>query len=277
MKAASFRYERAASVQEALRILDSEGPAAKLIAGGQSLGPMLNLRIVQPPVLIDISAISELRRVSADGAGLTLGACVTHADIEDDRIVAGLGGVLARIAAGIAYRAVRNRGTIGGSLCHADPAADWVTTLPALGASVVVRGLRGERSLPVETFLTGALTTALAAGELVVAVRVPRRPPRSLFGYAKSCRKVGEFSKASAAISLEPDTMVGRVALGALDGAPRLASAQDLLSKGRDMGAPFRVNAAAASAALIAAGVADPVRRHIHAAVLARAALEMVA
>ena len=275
MKAANFRYQKPASVEDALRILDSEGPKARLIAGGQSLGPMLNLRILQPPVLVDISAIPELRRVSADGADLVLGACVTHADIEDDRVVAGRGGVLARIAAGIAYRAVRNRGTIGGSLCYADPAADWVTTLPALSAMAVIRGLRGQRILPVEAFLTGALTTALAVGEMLVAVRVPKQPPLALFGYAKNCRKVGEFSKASAAILVEPDAMTGRVALGALDGAPRVVGAKDLLTKNKD--ATVGVNAPAATAALIAAGVADPVRRHIHAAVLVRATLEMAA
>jgi carbon-monoxide dehydrogenase medium subunit len=277
MKAASFRYERPTSVVDALRILDSEGPEAKLIAGGQSLGPMLNLRVVQPTVLVDISALPELRRASVEGDDVVLGACITHADIEDGRAGSDLGGVLARIASGIAYRAVRNRGTIGGSLCHADPAADWVTTLPALGAVATIRGLRGERRIPVEAFVTGALTNALNPCEILVAVRVPKRAPQSLFGYAKSCRKLGEFSKASAAILVEPEVMTGRVALGALDGAPRVAGAQDLLSKGRADGAPIRVKPEATTAVLIAAGVADSVQRHIHAAVLARAAREMAA
>lgn len=277
MKAASFRYMRPTGLEEALRILDSEGPEAKLIAGGQSLGPMLNLRVVQPTVLVDISALPELRRAGVEGDDVVLGACITHADIEDGRAGSDLGGVLARIASGIAYRAVRNRGTIGGSLCHADPAADWVTTLPALGAVATIRGLRGERRIPVEAFVTGALTNALNPGEILIAVRVPKRAPRSLFGYAKSCRKLGEFSKASVAILVEPEAMTGRVALGALDGAPRVAGAQDLLSKGRGDGAPIRVKPEATTAALIAAGVADSVQRHIHAAVLARAAREMAA
>lgn len=277
MKAASFRYERPAHILAALRILDSEGPAAKLIAGGQSLGPMLNLRVVQPPVLVDISALPELRQVTVDSADLVIGACVTHADIEDGRVGQGIGGALARIAGGIAYRAIRNRGTIGGSLCHADPAADWVTALPALGATVVIRSLQSERLLPVEAFLTGALTTALTAGELLAAVRLPRQPPEARFGYAKSCRKVGEFSKASAAILVDPAAMIGRVVLGALDGAPKLASARDLLTKGRGAGAPLSIKPDATNDALIAAGVNDPVRRRIHATVLARAAMEMAA
>ena len=273
MKAANFRWARPSSIAEALLILDSEGPGAKLIAGGQSLGPMLNLRVVQPTALIDVSALAEFRRAEVEGGELVLGACITHADLEDGRAGADIGGSLARIAAGIAYRAVRNRGTIGGSLCHADPAADWVTTLPALDASVVIRGPRGERRLRVEDFVTGALTNALGPGEILVGVRVPRPSPRSLFGYSKSCRKVGEFSKASAAILLDPHSMTGRVALGALDGPPRVFSARDLLMEGASVG----VDRDAAMRALIAAGVADPVRRHIHAGILARAARELAA
>jgi carbon-monoxide dehydrogenase medium subunit len=238
---------------------------------------MLNLRLVQPPMLIDISALPELRQVTVDGADLVIGACVTHADIEDGCIGARIGGVLASIAAGIAYRAVRNRGTIGGSLCHADPAADWVTTLPALGATVMIRSLRGERVVPVEALLTGALTTALAAGELLVAVRVPMQPPEMRFGYAKHCRKVGDFSKASAAILVDPFAMTGRVALGALDGAPKVIGAQYVLTRGDGAAAPMSIKRGAAEDALIDAGVVDPVRRHIHATVLARAAMGMMA
>jgi aerobic carbon-monoxide dehydrogenase medium subunit len=273
MKAANFRYERPASLEDALRILDSEGPAAKLIAGGQSLGPMLNLRVVQPPVLIDISALAELRSARVEGYELVVGACVTHADLEDGRAGGEVGGALAKIAGGIAYRAVRNRGTIGGSLCHADPAADWVATLPALGAIAVIRGLRGERRLTIENFVTGALTNALSAGEILVAVRVPRSS-RSLFGYAKSCRKVGEFSKASAAILVDPKAMTGRIALGALDGAPTVLDANRLLRRG-NASEPLRLDPEAVTAALVAAGLADPIRRHIHAAILARAAREI--
>ena len=277
MKSSDFRYRRPASVAEALQILDSDGPGAKLIAGGQSLGPMLNLRVVQPTTLIDISALAELRRASLEGDALVLGACVTHADIEDGRAGSELGALMARIAGGIAYRAVRNRGTIGGSLCHADPAADWVTVLPALGAVAVIRGLRGERRLPVEAFIAGALTTALEPSEMLVAVSLRRPHPQSLFGYAKSCRKVGEFAKASAAILVEPGAMVGRVALGALDGAPRVESAESLLIQPAKVGQPLRIDPVAANAALIAVGVADPARRHIHVTILARAALAAAA
>ena len=272
MKPVDFAYRRPADVAEALRIAESEGPGAKWLAGGQSLGPMLNLRVVRPATLIDISALSELRSARLEGDELVLGACVTHADIEDGRAGAEFGPWLARIASGIAYRAVRNRGTIGGSLCHADPAADWVTTLPALGAVAVIRGPNGERRLPVQDFLTGALVTALAASELLIGVRLPRPKPQALFGYAKSCRKAGEFSKASAAIQFDPASASGRVSLGALDSEPRLERAEHLL----DMrGASPRLNAVAADSALQAAGVADPAQRHIHATILGRAASGM--
>ena len=277
MKSGDFRYRKPASVAEALQILDSDGPGAKLLAGGQSLGPMLNLRVVQPTTLVDISALAELRRAGVEGDEIVLGACVTHADIEDGRAGSELGALMARIAGGIAYRAVRNRGTIGGSLCHADPAADWVTALPALGAVAVIRGLRGDRRLPVEDFVAGALTTVLEPSEMLVEVRVQRPHPQALFGYAKSCRKVGEFSKASAAILVEPGARDGRVALGALDGPPRVKSAESLLIPAAAVGLPPRMDPAAANAMLIAAGVADPARRHIHATILARAALGMAA
>lgn len=275
MKPVDFAYRRPVDVAEALRMADAEGPGAKFLAGGQSLGPMLNLRVVRPSALIDISALAELRSARVEGDELALGACVTHADIEDGRAGAEFGPWLSRIASGIAYRAVRNRGTIGGSLCHADPAADWVTTLPALGAVTVIMGMKGERRLPVEAFLTGALMTVLEPSELLIGVRIPRPKAQAQFGYAKSCRKAGEFSKASAAIRFDPGAASGRISLGALDGAPRIERAEQLLDLS-GAGAP-RVHSAAADAALQAAGVADPAQRHIHATILGRAALGMAA
>jgi carbon-monoxide dehydrogenase medium subunit len=137
----------------------------------------------------------------------------------------------------------------------------------------VIRGLRGERRLPVETFVTGALTNALSAGEILVAVRVPRLE-RRLFGWAKACRKVGDFAHASAAILVHPDATTGRVALGALDGSPAVLDAGSMLSR-RSADEPIRIDPEAATAALISAGVADPVRRRIHAAILARAVREI--
>jgi carbon-monoxide dehydrogenase medium subunit len=126
MKPAPFDYARPSSLADAIALLASDELSLKLLAGGQSLGPMLNLRLVQPDLLVDITAVPELRRAEADGDGVLIGACVTHADIEDGRVPDPTEGVLPAVARGIAYRAVRNRGTIGGSLAHADPAADWI-------------------------------------------------------------------------------------------------------------------------------------------------------
>ena len=143
MKPVSFDYARPADVPSALKL--AGGASAKLIAGGQSLGPMLNLRLSQPELLIDITAIDELKRAEASNDTLFLGSCITHADIEDGRIPDVTNGALPSVAAGIAYRAVRNRGTIGGSIVHADPAADWISALSALGALAVIRGAKGMR------------------------------------------------------------------------------------------------------------------------------------
>ena len=157
----------------------------KFIAGGQSLGPMLNLRLAQPDLLVDLTGIAELMQVEETADSLSIGACVTHSDIEDGRVPDLEGGVLRSVARGIAYRAVRNRGTIGGSVAHADPSADWIACLAALGASVLVRGATGRRSVPIEEFMLGVFETALAPGELVQAISVPRVSPRAQWGYYK--------------------------------------------------------------------------------------------
>jgi len=135
MKAARFDYARARSLAHAVELLGGGDGFVKLLAGGQTLGPMLNLRLVQPDLLVDVSKLDETRRWSEEGGAILIGAGVTHAAIEDGALPGPTGAILAGIAAGIAYRAVRNRGTIGGSLAHADPAADWLSSLAALEAA----------------------------------------------------------------------------------------------------------------------------------------------
>ena len=159
MKPAAFDYARPASIAEALQMLAAR-PDAKVLAGGQTLGPMLNLRLAQPALLVDITRIPELAAVSEDADAVTIGATVTHAAIEDGRVPDPTGGFLAKVARGIAYRAVRTRGTIGGSLAHADPAADWLSCLAALGAEVVIAGSkRNAAREPLARFVRGALET----------------------------------------------------------------------------------------------------------------------
>ena len=222
MKAARFDYRRAGTLEEAIGWLQEGEGRAKAIAGGQSLGPMLNLRLARPATVIDISKVPELRTVTADGGGIQIGACVTHSELEDGVFPALRGHPVQRAAGVIAYRAIRNRGTIGGSLAHADPAADWPVVLTALGAELDLVSPRGRRRLGLAEFMQGAYTTALAVDEIVSAVRLPAYAPDSRWGYYKFCRKTGEFAEASCAALLASSTRTARIAVGALDGAPRL-------------------------------------------------------
>lgn len=219
MKPVDFDYMRPASIAEAIAGLDSPlGGTARIMAGGQTLGPMLNLRFVQPDLVIDISRITELQRVEAEGGMQVLGACITHAAIEDGRVPDVTRGMLPRVAAGIAYRAVRTRGTIGGSLAHADPAADWVTCLTALGALVSISGRKGRRPVPLTGFIKGPLTTDLGAEEIIDGVHIPRLEPQARWGYHKICRKTGEFAGAIGAVVI--DRGLARIVAGATTGRP---------------------------------------------------------
>ncbi|BAM90335.1 CutM protein [Bradyrhizobium oligotrophicum S58] len=276
MKAASFAYERPDSLSAALGLLADAHGAARIMAGGQSLGPMLNLRLVQPQLIIDIAGLAELRTVDREGDDLIIGACLTHADLEDGRIPDVSNGVLRRVAGGIAYRAVRNRGTIGGSLGHADPAADWVTTLAALGAGVRLASAAGRRDLAVSEFIHGALQTALRPGELVTAIRLPCLPPTTRFGYAKACRKPGEFAHAMAAVLIEPDKARSRIVIGAIDTTPIVVDDSSLFG-GAITNLTKQFDRDLADHLLMQAGVADPAARHIHVSVLARAIAEAAA
>src|SRR5262245_24945215 len=150
MKAARFDYLRPGDVGEALAALAKAEGGGKLLAGGQSLGPMLNLRLARPSLLIDVSRLESLARVDDRGAAFRIGAGVTHSQIEDMRGRLAGGEMLCEVAAGIAYRAIRNRGTIGGSIAHADPAADWPLALAAIGATINVRAVGGVRDIADE-------------------------------------------------------------------------------------------------------------------------------
>jgi carbon-monoxide dehydrogenase medium subunit len=275
MKPARFAMERPRDLDSALATIAGADGATKIMAGGQSLGPMLNLRLVEPDRLIDISGVPELRRIERGDGALLIGACVTHADIEDGRVPDVANGMMARVASGIAYRAVRNRGTIGGSLGHADPAADWVSALLALGAEVEIASrARNGRLIPLGEFVRGALKVALAADELITAVRVPALPS-ARWGYVKHCRKVGEFAEAIGAIVIDPETGGGRAVIGAVEAAPVVIEDARILFDGA-IGPSFaaRFDATAADALLFAAGMSDPVDRHVHVEVLRRAIVQ---
>jgi carbon-monoxide dehydrogenase medium subunit len=218
VKPAPFAYERPQSLAEACALLAEGG--AKLLAGGQSLGPMLNLRLVQPEMLVDLAGLGELKASERLGDGARLGALVTHAQIEDGRAPDPTGGILPRVACGIAYRAIRNRGTLGGSLAHADPAADWLTVLAALGATAIASGAEGERRVAVAKFATGAFETVLGEAEILAAVEIPAVSAGARWGYVKLARKPGEFADAMAAVLRDPGRGVSRAVIGATHGPP---------------------------------------------------------
>lgn len=265
MKPAPFDYERPADVAAAVALLAAGDGMAKPLAGGQSLGPMLNLRLAQPALLVDLRRIDELRQTSDSPEALTLGACVTHAMIEDGSVPDATRGLLPAVAADIAYRAVRNRGTLGGSLAHADPAADWVSTLLLLSAVALVQGPRGRREVALQDFIRGAFETALAEDELLVALRIPKLSRAARWGYYKFCRKTGEFAEAIGAVLVDPERKLCRAVIGATNGAPHLIP---------DAGAiAGRFSPDAAMKAVHAAGLGeDPYERQMHYTALERAA-----
>jgi aerobic carbon-monoxide dehydrogenase medium subunit len=264
VKPVDFDYARPDNVDAAIRLVSDDTRTVKMMAGSQSLGPMLNLRLVQPDLIVDLTGIAELRQVEAGADELSIGACITHSDIEDLRVPDVTRGALPSVAGGIAYRAVRNRGTIGGSLTHADPSADWHSILAALGAKVVLRGPGGERVLPVEDYMLGALEADLRPGEVLVRIKVPKLGKSARWGFFKSCRKTGEFAHAIGAVLVDVDRGVSRAVVGATESRPIVIDdAKSLIGDAFD--------AAALNAILDKAGMADALDRKTHVAALRRA------
>jgi carbon-monoxide dehydrogenase medium subunit len=272
MKPAPFDYARPSTLADAIALLGREDLSVKLLAGGQSLGPMLNLRLAQPDLLVDITAVPDLLRVETDGDGLLIGACVTHADIEDGRVPDPTDGALPAVARAIAYRAVRNRGTIGGSLAHADPAADWISALAALGADVILRGPAGQRRLPVEQFMAGVFEAALERDELLEAIRVPRLSSGRCWGFYKFCRKAGEYAHAIGAVLFDPERGICRAVIGATESTPIVVADAASLFGGRpDEGLARTFDRALAATLLDDRGIRNPFERQIHLVALERA------
>jgi carbon-monoxide dehydrogenase medium subunit len=275
MKAARFDYVRPGDVGQALAAKAKAEGSAKLLAGGQSLGPMLNLRLARPSLLVDVSRLEALARVDDIGSAWRIGAGVTHSRIEDMRGRLVGGEMLCEVAAGIAYRAIRNRGTIGGSVAHADPAADWPLALAALGATISIKGVGGARSVPVDDFVLGAFTTALRDNEIIEAIDVPKLSRAGRYGYYKFCRKTGEFAEASAAAVFDPETGAARLYLAAVRPAPVLlgAHARRIAQEGKSAAS----EGAVASAIDEAARDLDSVERRMAATAVTRALQQVFA
>ena len=272
MKPSRFEYERPGDLAGVIALTRRADIVVKILAGGQSLGPMLNLRLVQPDVLVDITGIPELKRVEENADAIIIGACVTHADIEDGRVPDATGGALPGVARDIAYRAVRNRGTIGGSLAHADPAADWISCLAAIGADVLIRGSTGQRAVAIDDFMTGVFEVDLEPGEILEAVRIPRLSAGARWGYCKITRKTGEMAQAIGAVLHDSQRSVFRAVIGATESTPIVfPDATSLFGGNRIAGLRAAFDAGAAARALDAAGMTDPLSNQIHLVALERA------
>ena len=220
MKPAPFAYHRATSIEDAIAQLNDDETIARPLAGGQSLVPMLNLRLAPVQKLVDLGRLEALRRVDEQAGRIAYGALLPHAAFEDGRVPDGSNGLMSFIGGQIAYRAIRTRGTIGGALALADPAADWLTTVIALEGEVVLVGSRGRRSLAAADFVTGPYMTALDQAELLESVIIPRRPRTERWGHFKATRKTGEYADSMAIALFDPDSRKARLVVGAVDGAP---------------------------------------------------------
>jgi len=266
-----FEYVRPESVDSALSALAEHGDDAKLLAGGHSLLPMMKLRLATPGVLIDIARIPELAYIREDGDAIAIGAATRHADVVDSALLAEKAPLLPYVAHHVGDRQIRHRGTLGGSLVHADPAADLPSAALALGVTLVIAGPGGRREVPVDDFFLGFFESAVGPDEILVEVRVPASAGAAPWGYEKFVRRANDWAIVAVAAVLDPAGP--RVALANMGPTPVRATATEAaLASGAD----------AASAAAVADEGTEPTedmhasrdyRRHL-ARVLTRRALE---
>lgn len=233
MKPPPFDYRRCTSLDEALAVLTQHGAEAKLLAGGQSLMPMLNFRLLRPALLVDIGRIAALERITEDAGGLTIGALTRHRVLETDPSIAAHFPVLAEAMAHVAHLAVRNRGTIGGSLSHADPAAELPMMTLLLNATLRLERQGGRREIPAAEFFFGSLTTALDPDEMLTAIHLPFLPLGAGWGFAETAPRAGDFATAAAACVLTRTggavTMARIAVMGVHETALRLPAAEAAL------------------------------------------------
>jgi aerobic carbon-monoxide dehydrogenase medium subunit len=254
VKPATFDYHRVDRVEDALERLAELGEDAKVLAGGQSLVPMMNFRLVRPPALVDITRIPDLRYVVRDGDALRIGALTVHREIEalrDPDIVAGYE-LLPRAARWVGHYPIRTRGTFGGSVAHADPSAEWCMLAVLLDATVVVAGPDGEREVPAADFFLGFFTSALEPGELLVEVRFPRPRPRAAL--QEFARRHGDFAVVAAAVAVDVDGDRIRdphIVIGGVDEVPlRVRAAEEALDGAAPGGEAFAAAGRAAADAV---------------------------
>ena len=254
MKLPPFEYACPSSIAEAIALLAEHGAEAKPLAGGQSLIPMLAFRVAAPALLVDLHKISELRRVSIGGDGVTLGAMVRWRDILEHPKLRTVHPLLVTAVEHVAHYQIRNRGTVGGSLAHADPAAELPAVAVTCEASLAVIGKAGERIIEAKDFFLGALTTALAPDEIIRAIRFPAWPAKRRFGFCEFARRGGDFALAGAAVfyddkgGIADNAHVG--AIGVADRPQRLEAVEAALNGKPINEATIAEAEAAASAAV---------------------------
>jgi carbon-monoxide dehydrogenase medium subunit len=199
MKASAFSYARATSVVNALELLVAHGDNAKVLSGGQSLMPAMNLRLISPELIVDIGGIAELRGIAVRGDVLNIGALTRHVDLLRSSEIAAHAPLLTEAVAHVAHPAIRNKGTLGGSLAHADPASELPACMVALNATIIVRGQAGERRIAAEDFFTGIYETAMSAQELLIAVELPVARKNSAHFFHEFARRHGDYAIAGLA------------------------------------------------------------------------------
>ena len=253
----SFEYLRPNTIPEAIAMLQQHGDAAKILSGGQSLIPMMKLRLARPAILIDINRIAGLSHIKEEGGYLKIGGLTREAELEASPLVRSKYPILADTTHVIADPQVRNLATVGGNLAHGDPANDHPATMIALGAQGVASGPKGERVIPIEDFFVSLFTTALKPDEILTEIRVPVPPPRSAGAYFKLERKVGDFATAAVAVqvTLDENSSCQRVGIGLTNvGAkPVKAKKAEGFLRGKKLDDP-----AIAQAAQLAADESEP-------------------
>jgi carbon-monoxide dehydrogenase medium subunit len=194
MKASAFSYARATSVVNALELLVAHGDKAKVLSGGQSLMPAMNLRLISPELIVDIGEIAELRGIAVSRDVVTIGALTRHVDLLRSSEIAAHAPLLTEAIAHVAHPAIRNRGTLGGSLAHADPASELPACMVALNATIIIRGQTGERRVAAEDFFTGIYETVLSPQELLVAIELPVEQRDSVHFFCEFARRHGDYA-----------------------------------------------------------------------------------
>ena len=253
---AAFDYRAPATLGEALAVLRQHGDDAKVMAGGQSLIPLLRLRFAQPALVVDIGRLSSLAGISRQDNYIRIGALTRHVDVERSEELASLCPILVEAVHWIADPLVRNRGTMVGSVCHADPSGDWGSVMLALGAEFVAKSESGERVLPAEGFFQGPFTTALKADEIMTEIRIPLPKGAAGGAYHKLERKVGDFATVAVAVQVElSGRKVAKAGIGLTSVGPTnlKATAAERALVGKEP-----TNDVIAEAARLAAAAAEP-------------------